>query len=375
MKLLLSPVPEKCSVSYIELMKSFKSFPDKLESLLMDDLVYNQIFVCNFFKVLNVIYPNDFVVQINSFVQEYTLKKLLESGIPLEVVCIDSDVEKYYSGDCYLGLYKRLKKEKLPVSLSNEHSSLEYMSGVELDEITYILLQLEREVEKNMGLSDLIKAASDDLRSKSTVSKSDGELTRAMRGMGLDLDTGESFMNPPQQSETKQTPEKPKKAKKIQKKVDKPQTAIQTEDVDETEENDICYKVVGNKIAILIPEDTPMDTVELNGMRFRRILTELPDLKTSELQVKRVLNDVEDEQKIQKPQIVRVPIFLSKTEIDEDSAEPADESEQLSELRLKKQELDSAIADARKSGDTDLVNELRKQRRKVRNMINKLSEG
>lgn len=372
MKMLLSPVSEKCSASYIDLMKQIRTLPENLESRLMNDLVYDQIFVYKFLKLLNAVYPEDFVFQINSFVQDYTLRKLLEIGIPLEIVCVNYDVEKYFSGDCYLGLYKRLKKEKFPVTLSEDCSSFEFSSQVNIEEILYILFFLEREV-KDMGLSELIKSASEDLRKKSNVTKSDGELTRAMRDMGLDLETGETFMNPPQQpkEDTKSTPKK--ENKKVQKNKQKPQTSTSKDTTNESseDENDICYKVSDGKFVVLIPEDTPIEVVELNGVKFKRILTDLPDLNTDELQVKRVLNTQENKQS----QIARVPIFLKKSEpTTNSSSEDFGEYPELEELRAKKQELDSEIARARKDGDIALVNELRKQRRKVRNTINKLSQ-
>lgn len=373
MKMLLSPVSEKCSASYIDLMKQIQTLPENLESRLMNDLVYDQIFVYKFLKLLSAVHPeDDFVFQINSFVQDYTLRKLLEIGIPLEIVCVNYDVEKYFSGDCYLGLYKRLKKEKFPVMLSEDCASLKCVSQVNTDEILYTLLCLEREV-KDMGLSELIKSASEDLRKKSNVSKSDGELTRAMKDMGLDLETGETFMNPPQQpkAETKNTLKK--ENKKVQKNKPKPQvsTSKATTADSSDDENDICYKVSDGKFVVLIPEDTPIEVVELNGVKFKRILTDLPDLNTDELQVKRVLNTQENKQ----PQIVRVPIFLKKSEpVTKSSSEDFGEYPELEELRARKQELDIEIAKARKDGDVALVNELRKQRRKVRNTINKLSQ-
>lgn len=372
MKMLLSPVSEKCSASYIDLMKQIRTLPENLESQLMNDLVYDQIFVYKFLKLLNAVYPEDFVFQINSFVQDYTLRKLLEIGIPLEIVCVNYDVEKYFSGDCYLGLYKRLKKEKFPVTLSEDCSSFEFSSQVNIEEILYILFFLEREV-KDMGLSELIKSASEDLRKKSNITKSDGELTRAMRDMGLDLETGETFMNPPQQPKenAKSTPKK--ENKKVQKSKQKPQTSTSKDTTNESpeDENDICYKVSDGKFVVLIPEDTPIEVVELNGIKFKRILTDLPDLNTDELQVKRVLNTQENKQS----QIARVPIFLKKSEpTTNSSSEDFGEYSELEELRAKKQELDSEIARARKDGDIALVNELRKQRRKVRNTINKLSQ-
>lgn len=372
MKMLLSPVSEKCSASYIDLMKQIRTLPENLESQLMNDLVYDQIFVYKFLKLLNAVYPEDFVFQINSFVQDYTLRKLLEIGIPLEIVCVNYDVEKYFSGDCYLGLYKRLKKEKFPVTLSEDCSSFEFSSQVSIEEILYILFFLEREV-KDMGLSELIKSASEDLRKKSNITKSDGELTRAMRDMGLDLETGETFMNPPQQPKenAKSTPKK--ENKKVQKSKQKPQTSTSKDTTNESpeDENDICYKVSDGKFVVLIPEDTPIEVVELNGIKFKRILTDLPDLNTDELQVKRVLNTQENKQS----QIARVPIFLKKSEpTTNSSSEDFGEYSELEELRAKKQELDSEIARARKDGDIALVNELRKQRRKVRNTINKLSQ-
>jgi hypothetical protein len=290
-------------------------------------------------------------------------------------VNVDHDVEKYYSGDCYLSLYKRFKKEKFPVSLSDNHSDNADILEVDLDEILYILLFLEEREVTDVGLSNLIKAASDDLRKKSTVNSSDGELTKAMKEMGLDLETGESFMNPPQQNEPKS--DKVKKPKKSTTKTKSQPQPVEKKpvEVEEDEENEICYKVVGDKLVVLIPEDTPVDTVDVNGIKFKRILTDIPDLNVSGLQVKKVLNDSEEQEE---PEIKRVPIFLEKSEqsVEPDEEESNGESgDELSDLKRKKQELDAAIAEARKAGDTALVNDLRKQRRKVRNTINKMSEG
>lgn len=375
MRLVLSPKSESCSVSYLQLLKTFKDYEDKqLSEKLMNDFVYDQIFVLKFFKLLNYLYPEDFTIQINTFVQEYTLKKLLEWGIPLTIVKLNHDVEKYYSGDCFIGLYKRLKKEKLPVEVYEEPYEIE-CANYNLDEICYIALYLEREV-KNVGLSDVIKAASDNLRkSSSEPIVADGELSRAMKEMGLDLETGESFMNRPEPLDTPKSTVQPTKKEKPKKAESKPTKKVESvQDTNDSDENDICYKISDGKIAILIPVDTPLDTVELNGVKFQRLVTAIPDVNSSKLQVMKVLPEVSAEEQ---PSIIRKPIFLKKEE--QSSVKPQvsyEYSEDLDEWKKKKQELDEAIAEARKSGGDTLVNELRKQRRKVRGIINKLkAEG
>lgn len=238
----------------------------------------------------------------------------------------------------------------------------------------YVLLQYKKEVTKDMGLSDIIKAASSDLRSKS--SKSEGELTKAMKEMGLDLETGETFMNPP--SENKVSKSVSKSSKKTKDQVDGDSveetsslaSLTQKSDCEDVEENDICYKISNGRMAILIPVDTPLETVELNGINFNQIVTNVPDVTDTHLQVLRVIGTFESKTSAQN--IMRVPIFLDKSDDLTSQDDDTPITPELEILREKKHELDLAIATARKNGDSALVNELRKQRRKTRTAINNL---
>lgn len=378
MKILLSPKDELCSVSYMDILKEIKKYPFQLQSKLMNELVYNQNFVYKFIRILDLMFPKNIVFLANSFIQEYTFQKLMESNINLEIRSYEEDTEKYFSGTYYKNLFKRLKKAKYPVTMNNFDE--EDIVNVDVNKVMWILLKFAQEELKDMGLSDVIKAATKDLRDKSVdveESTTDGELTKAMKQLGLDLTTGKSFMNTPQSQGISQNNKvTKKKSADTNEKVSK-MTEKNTLDSSD-DENDLCYKVSDGRVAILIPVDTPVETVEIDGMQFMKFVTDVPDLDTDSLQIKKIYSEVLNEPIKHNKDVIRVPIFLSNH--DENSSESEDkstenvESFEIESLRIKKQELDKEIAAARKSGDADLVNELRRQRRKIRNTINKLTK-
>lgn len=379
MKILLSPKDELCSVSYMDILKEIKKYPFQLQSKLMNELVYNQNFVYKFIRILDLMFPKNIVFLANSFIQEYTFQKLMESNINLEIRSYEEDTEKYFSGTYYKNLFKRLKKAKYPVTMNNFDE--EDIVNVDVNKVMWILLKFTQEELKDMGLSDVIKAATKDLRDKSVdveESTTDGELTKAMKQLGLDLTTGKSFMNAPQSQGISQNNKvTKKKSANTNEKVPKitEENTLNSSD----DENDLCYKVSDGRVAILIPVDTPVETVEIDGMQFMKFVTDVPDLDTDSLQIKKIYSEVLNEPIKHNKDVIRVPIFLSNH--DENSSESEDKSTEnvencfeIESLRIKKQELDKEIAAARKSGDADLVNELRRQRRKIRNTINKLTK-
>lgn len=384
MKILLSPKDELCSVSYMDILKEIKKYPFQLQSKLMNELVYNQNFVYKFLRILDLIFPKNTVFLANSFIQEYTFQKLMESNINLEIRSYEEDTEKYFSGTYYKNLFKRLKKAKYPVTM-NDFDEKDIVN-VDVTKVMWILLKFTQEELKDMGLSDVIKAATKDLRDKSVdveESTMDGELTKAMKQLGLDLTTGKSFMNTPQSqgfSQNKQNNDikvTKKKSANINEKVSNMTEKNTLNSFDD--ENDLCYKVSDGRVAILIPVDTPVETVEIDGMQFMKFVTDVPDLNTDSLQIKKIYSEVLNEPIKHDEDFIRVPIFLSNSdenfsESEDKSTENVENCFEIESLRTKKQELDKEIAAARKSGDTDLVNELRKQRRKIRNTINKLTK-
>lgn len=365
MRLILSPIPEVCTVSYMDMFLYFKTFPEELTSVMMDDFVYNYSFIHRFFVVLNKLHSGC-SIQVNSFLQEYTYKKLLECGLDLSIITTTKNVGKYFSGNCYESLYKRLKKEKYQINLVSDFDTI-VNSKITVVEMVNVALFLKKlEVTDMGGLSNLIKAASEDLRKKDKSITSESELTEVMKSMGLDLDTGESFMNSP----VTPVPDEELVIKEESEVCD----SKKSENV--KDENDICYKIDGDKMAILIPEDTPIETVIVDGVRFKRLLTAVPDINTKVLQIFPVLNNILEE-------IVRVPIFLKKSNANTSKTSSAKKTKKvddlidsdvtdLEQLKQRKQDLDEKIAEARKDGDENLVTELRKQRRKIRNSINKI---
>lgn len=138
--------------------------------------------------------------------------------------------------------------------------------------------------------------------------------------------------------------------------------------------NSLYVKFKGGKIVILIPSELELKEEVIGGNRYKSAVVELPDFNSSLMELKCV-NVVEDNtisKKVDKPQKKKdskKPQIVKKSN-KKPILEDIGENSSKEELLDRKAELTKQIAEARKNGDTELVNELRRQRRKIRNELN-----
>lgn len=140
--------------------------------------------------------------------------------------------------------------------------------------------------------------------------------------------------------------------------------------------NSMAIKISNHHMALLFPSDLQLDTQEIDGQRFYTLSVELPDWNDDALQeLEVVATDTSTntpqkhtETPIEQPAVAKHTSSHKTKHISEYT------TDDLTELREQKHKLDARIKAARKAGDDDLVKSLRKQRRKVRNVINQLKD-
>lgn len=215
------------------------------------------------------------------------------------------------------------------------------------------------------------------------------DIRKAMMDLGIDTDADEDTSQETKPVKLSKKVENPKTIKKPEPEPEDDYEPEQlqlefpedTEQTQEDESQEIYCKIKDGKLALLMPVGLPMEEQEIAGMKVNVLTVSLPDLDAVRLQSLEVFNPF-------KPQtIVRVPIILEKDNEPESkpvkkqkpaatseyTGKQASDTDDLVELLALKKSLDGQIKDARASGDESLVNELRKQRRAVRNKINQLS--
>lgn len=204
-------------------------------------------------------------------------------------------------------------------------------------------------------------------------------IKKAMRELGMDVDDTDTDIP------VKKEAPKPKEVKKPEPKKEdkKPVKAVKTlepkedfmnkpEPEEESDEpSSIFVKLTDNTMALLIPEGLTLEKQTIAGMNFNVATVSIPDLDNRKLQELTITSAEEKTETKKKPEPIVKPKEVDKAEkiVRKPVVTTADSSD-LSDLQAEKQRLDAEIKKYRAEGDTDKVNELRKQRRAIRNKIN-----
>lgn len=140
--------------------------------------------------------------------------------------------------------------------------------------------------------------------------------------------------------------------------------------------NSMAIKISKHHMALLFPNDLQLDTQEIGGQRFYTLSVELPDWNSDALQELEVVATDTSTNTPQQPTETPIeqPTVAKHTSHHKTKHTSDYTTDDLLELKEQKHKLDARIKAARKAGDDDLVKSLRKQRRKVRNVINQLKD-
>lgn len=346
------------------LMELMKCLIDKGEvgHKVVNSIVYDNEFTLTWLNTLSLLYPDKTIIG-NSFIQDSVLKKL--QNIELFIFKSDSK-DEYETGNRYVPLYNYLKKHKIKVNLVIDEKTIPGLQVIDLQSLLWSTLIIWRET--HMGtITDAINRALQEVQEVEVEESFPGldTIKQSMANIGMsvegykkdDSNPTEDFMNQPEDSEECLE--------------DKDESSFKESENEENEElGEICVKISGNNMILFIPTGTKMDSVTVGGVDFNTISAIIPDLSNSGMQVLQVIsNRAEDVKATSKPAIVkRVPIISNREPYE--PYEPYKDS--LDSLKKQKSELDAKIKEARDNGDSELVNELRKQRRKLRAKINEL---
>lgn len=229
----------------------------------------------------------------------------------------------------------------------------------------------------------------------------ESEIRKAMRDLGIDIDGSDEDVDVPEdvsydcdeveiivEGEEDNVEEvQEKEPKQLQSKsellaLDRPapdissfiNTQPEKEEVQEEQLKSVFIKVENDQMVILIPKGLKTEIKSIQGIEFNTLHIPLPDLQEKTLQEIDVLNIIKSkslnkqkEIKETKPQAPKQP--KSKETTKRTDVLPAEDLEKLKSI---KKDLDLEIKQARKDGDEEKLNELKKERRKVRKLINLL---
>lgn len=254
---------------------------------------------------------------------------------------------------------------------------------IDLSDEDTTALETLMELSQNWEESKEIENSYENLIELITIRKEDNTMTmeesikKAMRELGMDVDD-----TPTPEVSTKKTIE-PKKHEKVVK-TDKPEPKkdIMNPPVENTvegnteeaEESAIFVKITDTTMALLIPAGMTLEHQNIGGVEFNVATVSIPDWNSRKLQELPLAIPQEKQQKTSEPvKVERKSVKVEKPEKKvEKPVKVVVEFDDLSELQAEKSRLDAEIKKYRAVGDIDTVNELRKQRRAVRNKINKL---
>lgn len=297
----------------------------------------------------------------------------------------DPVIQKYNMEVRWKKLQERLQKYQglYWVDVSEENSD-------QLGELLEKITECQDSIRTDMTVEDILKMT--DVRKGDNTMTMEESIKNAMRELGMDVD-GDKPEQPVKKTEPKVEPKVEKKqpvqkpAKQPEKKVaedfiNPPETSPKTDKFgqqDDTEDEDIAsifVKVSGDQMAVLLPVGLQMKKQTISGIEFNVATVSLPDLKSTKLQE---LPMVEETEQPVKP-VKREPIVTDKEKsITQKVAEKVGKpmktivtSGDSGDLAAEKSRLDAEIKKYRQLGDIETVNELRKQRRAVRNKINRL---
>lgn len=345
--------------TFLGLLKFLKNLGNDVESRLMNALVYDQKFVKYWMKVLNEVYPN-FCLIGNTFLQQSTLEELVNSGtIELYICSQDREIEKYKTGRMYDGLYKSLKKTcktGLYLNIEPDAYVTTYLNTEDLAKITLVIWR-----ETHMGeITDAITKALQGINSD----VGEDEVKQAMANLGMSVEGYES-------QNTEDEPVEETQMEETKPIMNPPEP--EDDESSQDDEDQMCCKISGNTMVLMFPKDTEFNSITIGDVEFNTLTVSLPDVSSTKLQVLDIIHQIQ--QKSEQPKIVRVPIFLPKETKPEKKVQTRVENADLEQLRQQKAEIDAKIKQARSNNDSGLVEQLRKERRKLRAEINKLGGG
>lgn len=263
------------------------------------------------------------------------------------------------------------------VDVSDENSE-------QLNELLEVSQEWSESVKSGLKIEEILemtKVRKDDTMATITMEES---IKNAMRELGMEVDGDEPVKE--EQPEPKKQPKQPKVTKKAEEKpaedfINPPEEVAETdetgqqEDTESDEEADAIFvKISGGHMAVLLPVGLQMEKQNIGGMEFNVATVGLPDLKSTKLQELTIIAQKEQPIKqVKRTPIITAPEKPAKTEQPQKPIKTVVVSGEKSDLVAEKSRLDAEIKKYRQLGDIDAVNELRKQRRAVRNKINKLN--
>lgn len=348
------------------------------------------------------------IVSGNLILSEDMLPWVLDNGGVVVVVSRDKfesypkDVlettEKYWNDKVIqkYNLEVRFKKFHERLQTKNEGAGSLFLIDVsdenseQLNELLEISQEWSESVKsglKNEEILEMTKVRKDDTMAI-TMEES---IKNAMRELGMEVDGDEPINEeqPKQPEPKKQSPKQPKVSKKAEEKlaedfINPPEEAAETEKAGQQEDEEsgeevdaIFVKVSGGHMAVLLPVGLQMEKQVIGSMEFNVATVGLPDLNSTKLQELTIVFQKEQPTKQVKPvnrtPIITIPEKSAKKEQPQKPTKTVVVSGEKSDLMAEKSRLDAEIKKYRQLGDVDTVNELRKQRRAVRNKINKLN--
>lgn len=301
-----------------------------------------------------------------------------------------------------IGLVTEQLKEmgyKIDSSPSKEHSMVVYPDEMLIEEFGFVpVVQNMKPVEYSDSIDEMLTRLQESAKSPDCVQKSDknapvkyltgelptpavdvkttgmNELEMAIQAAINKVNNGEDLVPGKSIPETKvQKHKTPKPVEKVVEKVvvadnceeeTEPTKPIKTESIlpDPVTKDYTSYDVSLESLERII-----QDKLQAFGKSIAlTIFNELSATKTSEVthveEQKQAVEKTPDEKVVVPPKVVRKPVETCNADYSDND---------LDSLRKQKQELDAKIKDARSSGDAERVDELRKERRHVRNQINK----
>lgn len=361
MRLVFTPILPKGVLSITQITSRFSEFGETVHRKLLDSLSSDTQFMELFLLSCDLLKP-EITLYGNSFVQEFSLLKLFEISKNFEVHITSecTTTEKYSSKYQYYGLYKIISKNQSRVFLNCINSEKHVISKNEEDCVLKLMLIAWRCL--NMGeITDAISKALNSLGVSDYCEQNEDDCVKeSMRLLGMEstqscvekMPSKKDFINPP---------------------IEERQMGVdENEDVEET---GVWCKVneSANTMVLMFSDLSEFTEVFIGDTPVKTLTFELPDFNSSSLQLLNLLS------KEAETEVKRVPIILSKdsnSSLSEPSSKKSIESQNSSseqdELKARKQELDSLIKKARIDKDFEKLDELRKERRKVRAEINKL---
>jgi len=350
------------------------------------------------------------IVTGNIILDEQTCQWLLQTGNVVVVVSRDKlekypkdildHTEKYWDDKVtqryhlevrFNSLYDRLHKVASDnlylINISEDNSD-------DLDSLIENCSNLEESIKIENNITKIVDLVT--IRKEDNTMTMEESIRKAMAELGMDVEEPDTDSNPEEkpQKQSKTAEKKSKQVKPQPKPKEQPkdeeeqfmnEPEEEEQEVSEQPENEeegdkidaVFVKITGNTMALMVPEGLKFEQQEVGGIVFNVATVGVPDLNNKKLQELTLIVGNADNPKV----IKRVPIITQpeKKEQPKPTAKKTKqpvkvmvESDDMKDLQEEKSRLDAEIKKYRAEGDIDTVNELRKQRRAVRNKINRL---